>query len=136
MSAPRCLAGVRPPSTAKLIPSLSFALALASGSCGPEPQAARAQALAIELDERPVLVGEVVERVEARSYVYLRLAITRDGAGPGSRAPAGERWVALDGEAPALGERVRVRSLARRSAVWEPELEREFATLEYVAWIR
>ena len=92
-------------------------------------------ALHVELDERPVLVGDVVERIEAESYVYLRLSIVSDTAAPRVVPHATERWVAIEGEGPALGERVRVRSLARRSGVWEPTLERDFEALEYVAVI-
>ena len=131
---------MRPPGTARLTPTLLFMLAFASGSCEQYPERALAEAhagpLQIELDERPVLVGDVVERVEAESYVYLRLAIVRDSAAPSSirDAPEGvERWVAIEGEAPELGERIRVRSLARRRGVWDPAIERDFEVLEYVA---
>lgn len=93
-----------------------------------------AQPLAVELDERSVLVGDVVERLDARDYVYLRLSIVHDSAAPDQRAHRQLRWVALDDErAPTLGERVEVRSLARRTRVWEPALERDFEILDYVA---
>jgi hypothetical protein len=113
-------------------------LALASVACGPDdqqpPTATRTEAAAhIELDERPVLIGDVIERIEAESYVYLRLSIVSDSARPQLRAHASERWVAIEGEAPRLDQRVRVRSLARRSNVWEPTLARSFEVLEYVA---
>jgi hypothetical protein len=123
---------VRPP-----LP-LFFALLLpATLACTPasEPQPrAAARPLKIQLDERVVLVGDVVERLDAEDYVYLRLAIVSDSARQDpSRAQRSLRWVALDGRAPSLGERVRVRSLARRTRVWAPQLERDFETLEYVA---
>lgn len=89
--------------------------------------------LRVELDERSVLTGDVVERIETESYVYLRLSIVSDTAMPELLPHATERWVAMEGVAPALRDRVRVRSLARRSNVWEPTLERDFAVLEYVA---
>jgi hypothetical protein len=113
-------------------------LAFAGGSCGPAPQRAddaHQVPLRIELDERPVLVGDVVERIDGGGYVYLRLSIVSDSAAPQLLPHASERWVAIEGEAPTLGERVRVRSLARRSGVWEPTLERDFDALEYVALI-
>lgn len=113
-------------------------LAFAGGSCGPAPQRAddaHQVSLRIELDERPVLVGDVIERIDGGGYVYLRLSIVSDTATPKLPPHASERWVAIEGEAPLLGERVRVRSLARRSGVWEPTLERDFAALEYVALI-
>ncbi len=114
-------------------------LAFAGGSCGPSPECADSEAhaspLRIELDERPVLIGDVVERLEAGSYVYLRLSIVSDSAVPSLVPHAVERWVAIEGETPALGERVRVRSLARRSGVWDPGIERDFEVLEYVAVI-
>ncbi|HVI01111.1 MAG TPA: hypothetical protein VM869_20475 [Enhygromyxa sp.] len=122
-----------------LTPTISLLLALAGGSCGPVPEqpddARPILPLRIELDERPVFVGDVVERIEAESYVYLRLSIVSDTATPELVPHAIERWVAVEGEAPALGERIRVRSLARRSGVWEPALERDFDALEYVAVI-
>jgi hypothetical protein len=112
-------------------------LAFASGSCGPGPERAVAETHAgplwIELDERPVLVGDVVERVESESYVYLRLSIISDSAAPSLSPHSVERWVAIERDAPSLGERVRVRSLARRSSVWDPAIERDFEVLEYVA---
>lgn len=134
---------MRPPGTARLVPTCLIMLAFASGSCGPGPDRAVAEvharsletSLEIELDERPVLVGEVVERVEGEGYVYLRLSIIRNSAKPGLRPHTIERWVAIEGEAPMLGERVRVRSLARRSGVWDPRSERDFEVLEYVAVI-
>jgi hypothetical protein len=104
----------------------------------PEPPAPRASPLRVELDERSVLVGDVVGRLDADDYVYLRLAIVSDtaqadGSPRGTHAARPLRWVALEGDAPALGERVRVRSLARRSRVWEPALGRDFEHLDYVA---
>jgi hypothetical protein len=121
------------------MPTLLVLIALAVGSCGPEPERsvvrARAEPVQIELDERPVFVGDVVERVEAPSYVYLRLSIISDTANPDVAPHAVERWVALEGEAPPLAERIRVRSLARRSDVWDPGIERDFDVLEYVALI-
>lgn len=132
-----CSADVRAPHA--LTPTLWLLLALAGGSCSraPEPpdDARSILPLRIELDERPVFVGDVVERIEADSYVYLRLSIVSDTATPELVPHAIERWVAVEGEAPALGERIRVRSLARRSGVWEPALERDFDALEYVAVI-
>lgn len=108
-------------------------LAHPSVACGPNPDARPRPAYHIELDERPVWTGDVVEQVESQDYVYLRLSIVSDSAAPQLRPHASERWVALEGRPPELGERVRVRSLARRRAVWEPTLGREFEVLEYVA---
>jgi hypothetical protein len=89
----------------------------------------------IELDERPVLLGDVVEVLDADAYVYVRLSIVRDSAHPQLLAHTSRRWVALDGAAPELGERIRVRSLGRRRGVWDPVIERDFQVLEYVAEI-
>jgi hypothetical protein len=108
---------VRPP-FARLV-----GLALAAFACTPDPPASEVSWLGIELDERVVLVGDVVERLDGEHYVYLRLAID----------PTQLRWVALEGDAPQLGERIRVRSLARRTRVWEPALARDFEVLDYVA---
>jgi hypothetical protein len=108
-------------------------LALAAFACTPEPAPPTREVwLGIQLDERSVLVGDVVERLDGDQYTYLRLVIVSDnGATP--RAPSQLRWVALEGTPPSLGERVRVRSLARRTRVWEPKLERDFVALDYVA---
>jgi hypothetical protein len=96
-------------------------LALAIFACtADDPPASE---LRIELDERAVLVGDVVERLDGENYVYLRLAIDDTQL----------RWVALEGEAPELGERIHVRSLARRTRVWDPTLARDFEVLDYVA---
>lgn len=85
----------------------------------------------IHLDEREVLRGHVVERLEGQDYVYLRLAVTHSGdEGPPLRVM---RWIALDHSTAQLGDRVRVRSLARRTRVWDPKLERDFEQLDYVA---
>ena len=109
---------VRPP-FARII-----SLVLAAFACTPDdPPVSEVAWLGIEVDERAVLVGDVVERLDGEHYVYLRLAIDRTEP----------RWVALEGDAPELGERIRVRSLARRSRVWEPQLERDFEVLDYVA---
>ena len=116
--------------------ALALVLACTSFACGPEPDLDRRSppaAQRIELDERPVLIGDVIERAQSESYVYLRLSIVSDSAAPRQRPHARERWVAIEGEAPELGERVRVRSLARRRGVWEPTLWRECEVLEYVA---
>lgn len=108
-------------------------LALATFACTPDPAPPTREVwLGIQVDERTVLVGDVVERLDGEQYTYLRLVIVSDnGATP--RDSSQLRWVALEGIAPALGERVRVRSLARRTRVWEPKLERDFAALDYVA---
>lgn len=101
-------------------------------ACTPEPRASTA-ALRVAVDERPVLVGDVVERLDGEHYVYLRLSIVSDSAQPGRRPRPRQRWVALEVEPPLPGERIRVRSLARRSRVWDPSLERDFTALDYVA---
>lgn len=108
-------------------------VALAAFACTPDPAPPTREVwIGIELDERTVLVGDVVERLDGEQYTYLRLVIVSDsGSPPGDRPQL--RWVALEGAAPSLGERVRVRSLARRTRVWEPKLERDFAALDYVA---
>jgi hypothetical protein len=110
-------------------------LALSNVACDADPEHPRARpdALRVELDERPVLTGDVIERLESESYVYLRLSVVSDSATPQLQPHASERWVAVDGAAPELDERVQVRSLARRSNVWEPTLARHFDVLEYVA---
>jgi hypothetical protein len=72
----------------------------------------------------------VLERLDGEQYTYLRLALVTDSV---AIDPTQLRWVALEGPAPQLGERIRVRSLARRTRVWDPKLERDFATLDYVA---
>jgi hypothetical protein len=111
---------VRPP-FARLV-----GVALAAFACTPDPAPSPSEVwLGIQVDERSVFVGDVVERLDGEQYTYLRLAIVTD--------PTQLRWVALEGPAPQLGERVRVRSLARRTRVWDPKLERDFATLDYVA---
>lgn len=87
----------------------------------------------MHLDERELLSGEVVERLAGRDYIYLRLSVTRargEGKGPPAR---GLRWIALEHGDAELGEQVRVRSLARRSRVWDPLLERDFEHLDYAA---
>jgi hypothetical protein len=111
-------------------------LTLSSVACDAHPEHPRAQpdaALRVELDERPVLIGDVIERAESESYVYLRLSIVSDSAMQQLRPHTSERWVAVEGVAPELDERIHVRSLARRSNVWEPTLARHFEVLEYVA---
>jgi hypothetical protein len=122
-----CWTKVRPPF------ALLVGLALAAFACTPDdPPTSEVSWLGIELDERTVLVGDVVERLDGEPYTYLRLAIVSDsGSTPTDRIQL--RWVALEGRAPELGERVRVRSLARRSRVWDPKLDRDFAALDYVA---
>jgi hypothetical protein len=103
-----------------------------SGS-GPAPASGE---LRVELDERPVIVGEVLEELPTREgYVYLRLSVLRTSADPGLAPRSVQRWVALDGAPPELGETLRLRSLGRRSRVWDPEIERDFEVLEYVARI-
>jgi hypothetical protein len=110
-------------------------LLLAAFACTPdEAPPTREVWLGVQLDERSVLVGDVVERLDGEQYTYLRLAIVNDNAAP-SHDPTELRWVALEGAAPQLGERVRVRSLARRTRVWEPKLERDFVAIDYVARI-
>jgi hypothetical protein len=120
---------VRPP-IARLV-----GCALAAFACTPDPAPPTREVwLGIQLDERRVLVGDVVERLDGEQYTYLRLAIVSDsGVAPRDRNLL--RWVALEGAAPRLGERIRVRSLARRTRVWEPRLERDFVGLDYVARI-
>jgi hypothetical protein len=118
---------VRPP-FARLV-----GLALAAFACSPDPAPAPSEVwLGIQLDERTVLVGDVVERLDGEQYTYLRLVVVSDNAAT-SRDHNQLRWVALEGPPPSLGERVRVRSLARRTRVWEPKLERDFMALDYVA---
>ncbi|KIG13154.1 hypothetical protein DB30_00532 [Enhygromyxa salina] len=90
----------------------------------------------VDLRERAVLEGDVVERLDAGCYVYLRLSITHDSAAPWLAPHTQLRWVAVDGRSPGLGERVQARSLGRRSRVWEPRLERDFEVLEYVALLQ
>jgi hypothetical protein len=116
---------VRPP-IARLV-----GCALAAFACTPDPAPPTREVwLGIQLDERSVLVGDVVERLDGEQYTYLRLVIVSD-SGVSNQL----RWVALEGAAPQLGERIRVRSLARRTRVWEPRLERDFVGLDYVARI-
>ncbi|HLT39262.1 MAG TPA: hypothetical protein VK034_23420 [Enhygromyxa sp.] len=110
-----------------------LALILLAACASEDPDARTGPEVRIELDERPVLIGDVIERVDSDAYVYLRLSIVSDSAAPRMRPHARERWVALDGAAPRPGERVRVRSLARRRDVWDRTLAREFEVLEYVA---
>lgn len=101
-------------------------LALAAFACTPDPASSTSEVwLGIQLDERSVFVGDVVERLDGEQYTYLRLAISSENGAT--------RWVALEGTPPSLGERIRVRSLARRTRVWDPKLERDFAALDYVA---
>ena len=108
------------------------------GACNsspePSPTPQRGARLSIQLDERRVMVGEIVERLEGEDYVYLRLALVYErpsrGGPPG---PTPMRWVAIEGRAPALGERIEVRSLAQRTRVWDPSIERDFEILDYVA---
>lgn len=108
-------------------------LALAAFACTPEPLPPRPEVwLGIEIDERTVLVGDVVERLDGEQYTYLRLAIVSDSGSTSSHRTQ-LRWVALEGDAPERGERVRVRSLARRTRVWEPKLSCDFEVLDYVA---
>ena len=121
-------------------PGLVLGLALTGPGCGrggerSDRSLPAAASLRIELDERPVWVAEVVERLDAPSYAYLRLAIVFDSADPELAPKSVERWVAIDGAAPRVGARVRVRSLGRRRGVWERTVQREFDTLEYVAVI-
>lgn len=108
-------------------------LALAAFACTADPPPPTSEVwLGIQLDERTVLVGDVVERLDGEQYTYLRLAIVSDsGATPSEHTQL--RWVALEGAAPQLGDRIRVRSLARRTRVWEPKLERDFVAIDYVA---
>jgi hypothetical protein len=118
---------VRPP-FARLV-----GVALTAFACTPDPAPAPSEAwLGIQLDERTVLVGDVVERLDGEQYTYLRLVVVSDNGATRSN-PNQLRWVALEGTPPSLGERIRVRSLARRTRVWEPRLERDFMALDYVA---
>lgn len=87
----------------------------------------------IALDERAVLTGRVLERLEGDRYVYLRLSVIADSAHPKQRAHAVRRWVALHETQAGPGARLRLRSLGRRAQVWDAELERSFEALEYVA---
>lgn len=107
---------------------LPLALALLAGCRrGPEPEP-EPEPLILHLDERPVLQGRVREAIAspATGEVYVELEL----------ASGARRWLVLDAAAaPRVypGARVRVRSLARRSHVWVPALERDFPSLEYVA---
>ncbi|EDM81603.1 hypothetical protein PPSIR1_21839 [Plesiocystis pacifica SIR-1] len=97
----------------------------------------RAPELTIHVDERPVLVGVIDERLDAAPYLYLRLDLLDDSGNTEGSEP-GPRWVALpkDTHASAAaqpGAVLRVRSLGRRHGVWVPELEAQFDALEYVA---
>ena len=110
-----------------------YGAACDSGARASEPSPRGAPVIAVELDERAVIVGEIVERLEAEDYVYLRLSIVEDSAAPEQPAHTRQRWVAVETGAPPLGARIRARSLAHRSRVWEPNLERDFEQLDYVA---
>jgi hypothetical protein len=95
-------------------------------ACSPDPPA-QPEILRVHLDERPVLIGRVIEAIDSprTGDVYLRLELL-----------GGERrWVVLDAPAEGvrLGEWIRVRSLAKRSDVWVAAIERDFDVLEYVA---
>lgn len=95
-------------------------------ACTPDPPA-QPEILPIHLDERPVLIGRVIEAIDSPSTgdVYLRLELL-----------AGERrWVVLDTppDGIRLAEWIRVRSLAKRSDVWVAAIERDFDVLEVVA---
>ncbi|PRQ00563.1 hypothetical protein [Enhygromyxa salina] len=133
---------VRCPPRPATLAILASWLGLALGACGCESGAVGERGPGgvvverIDLRERAVLEGEVVERLDTGGYVYLRLSIIHDSAAPWLTPHTQLRWVALDGEPPGLGERVRARSLGRRSRVWEPRLERDFEVLEYVALLR
>lgn len=120
-------------SSALLALTIYGASACDSGAQASDGPAERPAPLRVELDERAVLVGEVVERLEGEAYVYLRLSIIEDSAAPQLRPHTRLRWVAVEGEAPGLGARVHARSLAHRSRVWEPALERDFEEIDYVA---
>ena len=128
---------MRPP--ALILSSLLLLFAVHTCERGPNEDSSLAQrsapaiGLGPALDERAVLVGDVVEQLEGPSYVYLRLSIVGDSAHPVFCGGRTLRWVALEDRGVALGQRVRVRSLARRSRVWEPALERDFESLDYVA---
>lgn len=107
-----------------LVATLAGLLAACSADPPVQPEVLR-----IHLDERPVLIGRVVEVIDSprTGDVYLRLELL-----------GGERrWVVLDGPARVapLGRWIRVRSLAKRSNIWVAALERDFDVLEYVAWI-
>ena len=120
------------------------ALVLLTRGCPGRGELPAAAAQVVHLDERAVLVVRVRERLAAGPYLYLRVTILRDSARPASAAP-GERWLALERSAgaagtaplrsatPRVGAVIRVRSLARRTRVWQAELGREFDRLEYVA---
>lgn len=102
------------------------ALAGLLAACSADPPA-EPEILRIHLDERPVLLGRVIEAIDSpvTGDIYLRLELV-----------GGERrWVVLDAPADGtrLGEWIRVRSLAKRSDVWVAAIERDFAVLEYVA---
>ncbi|MFV8749939.1 hypothetical protein ACNOYE_05280 [Nannocystaceae bacterium ST9] len=101
-------------------------LAALLAACSADPPASP-EVLVVHLDERPVLFGRVAEVLESplTHDTYLRLELL-----------GGEqRWVVLDSRpgATRVGEWIRVRSLAKRSNVWAPAIERDFAVLEYVA---
>ena len=87
--------------------------------------------LLVHLDDRPVLLGRVVERIDSprTSDVYLQLAL--------SDHPSSRRWVVLEASAAEVqvGQLIRVRSLAKRSHVWAAAIQRDFEVLEYVATI-
>lgn len=127
---------MRRPPPALLAPLLVAAFISACDQ--PEPPAQRpadprSRPVRVHLDERELLSGKVVERLQGHDYVYLRLSVTRarvEGKGPPAR---GLRWIALEHGDAQLGEHVRVRSLARRTRVWDPLLERDFEHLDYAA---
>lgn len=113
------------PSSARIAATLATLLA----ACSAEPPAPP-EILLIHLDERPVLLGRVVEAIDSplTGDVYLRLELL------GGQ----QRWVVLDEPASLarVGQWIRVRSLAKRSNVWASAIERDFAVLEYVALIQ
>lgn len=98
--------------------------------CSAEPPR-EPEILLVHLDERPVLLGRVVERIDSprTSDVYLQLAL--------SDHPSSRRWVVLEASATEVqvGQWIRVRSLAKRSHVWAAAIQRDFEVLEYVATI-
>jgi hypothetical protein len=111
---------VHPP-TRTLLVALVMLAGCSEGAGEPEP-------LIVHLDERLLLRGRVREAIASPTTgeVYVELELS-----------GGERrWVVLDagaGRHVHPGAPLRVRSLARRSHVWVPALEREFASLDYAA---
>lgn len=112
---------MHPPTRAALL--LAGLLAACTDASEPEPEPLR-----IHFDERPVLLGRVRQAIASPTTGDLYVELERiDGE---------RRWLVLDLEAGSRarpGAWIRVRSLARRSHVWAPALERDFASLDYAA---